>query len=495
MPLNLIEDVWIPVIDSEGNRRIIAPWQMADRNILRPDWPRADLNIACLEFMIGLMFLADPPEDIDDWEDRQKPDPERLRGRLHSFAPAFNLIGDGPLFLQDFEDLGSDAKSPDMLFIDSSGGNTAKNNADLMVHRDRYHGLDLSLAAMALFTFQAHAPAGGAGNRTSMRGGGPMVTLIDPKDGLWSLVWANVPCGEPGKLNDLPWMKPTRVSDHPSKTVEPPQGAKFDVEAFFGMPRRLRLVCEGDIITGVVQKKNGNNYGIWMHPLSPYYRVKAGEQALPVHPRAGSFGYRHFLGVLAQSKDSELAMLAACVAAWEERGFCQGKKADVIVAGWSMDNMKPRDFIHSVHPFLKLSENEALILSGMVEAADKVAVALRSSLATLLLKGEAREAEREVFFRETEPAFLELVERMIDGADVKVGPEWMKVLRAQALGQFDLYALPGMDQRNAQDIKAIVGARKQLGLTLAGYGQMGADVFTALGMAPPASSKKQGKAA
>lgn len=495
MPLNLITDAWIPVIDTAGVRRVIAPWQMADTGILSPDWPRADLNIACLELLIGLVFLADPPEDIDDWEDRQVPDPERLRERLAAFAPAFNLIGDGPLFLQDFEDLESEAKSPDMLFIDSSGGNTAKNNADLMVHRDRYQGLDLPLAAMALFTFQAHAPAGGAGNRTSMRGGGPMVTLVDPKEGLWSLIWANVPYGEAGDLNDLPWMKPTRVSDHPSKTVEPPQGAKFDVEAFFGMPRRLRLVCEEDVITGVVQKKNGNNYGIWMHPLSPYYRVKAGEQALPVHPRAGTFGYRQFLGILAQSKDPELAVRAACVEAWEERGDSLGRKANVIVAGWSMDNMKPRDFIYSVHPFLKLSEGGTHMLFGMVEAADKIAVALRSSLATLLSEGEAREAEREAFFRETEPAFLGLVQKMLDGVDAEVGPEWMKVLRAQALGQFDRHALPGMDQRSAQDIEAIVGARKSLGLTLSGYGKMGADVYAALGMAPPASSKKQGKAA
>lgn len=495
MTLNLINDAWIPVVDIAGARRVIAPWQMADTDILRPDWPRADLNIACLELLIGLVFLADPPEDIDDWEDRQAPDPERLRSRLEPYAPAFNLTGDGPRFLQDFDELDGDARSPDMLFIDSSGGNTAKNNADLMVHRDRYQGLSLPLAAMALFTFQAHAPAGGAGNRTSMRGGGPMVTLIDPKQGLWSLVWANVPFGEAGAMNDLPWMKPTRVSDHPSKTVEPPQGAQFDVEAFFGMPRRLRLMSDGELITGVVQKKNGNNYGVWMHPLSPYYRLKAGEQALPVHPRAGSFGYRQFLGILAQSQNSELAMRAACVADWEERGYSQGRKADVIVAGWSMDNMKPRDFAHSVHPYLKLSETGAQMLAAMVESADKVAVAFRASLAPLLSEGEAREAEREVFYRETEPAFLNLLQRMLDDESAEVGPDWMNALRAQALAQFDRHALPGMDQRTAQDIQAIVGARKSLGLTLSGYGKIGAELFNALNLPVPASTKKKGKAA
>jgi CRISPR system Cascade subunit CasA len=61
MTLNLIEDPWIPVLCEDGTRRVIAPWQMADPGLLRPDWPRPDLNIACCELLIGLVFLADPP--------------------------------------------------------------------------------------------------------------------------------------------------------------------------------------------------------------------------------------------------------------------------------------------------------------------------------------------------------------------------------------------------------------------------------------------------
>src|SRR5690606_13936476 len=126
--------------------------------------------------------------------DRRVPDTARLRESFSRLAPAFNLTGEGPLFLQDLEPLDGTANSPDMLFIDSAGGNTVRNNADLMVRRERYADLDLPLAAMALHTLQGHAPAGGAGNRTSMRCGGPMVTLVDPGTGpLWDLVWANVP--------------------------------------------------------------------------------------------------------------------------------------------------------------------------------------------------------------------------------------------------------------------------------------------------------------
>ena len=57
--------------DRNDERRMIAPWQMADDQLLRLDWPRPDLNLGCLEFLIGLVFLADPPENVEDWEERQ----------------------------------------------------------------------------------------------------------------------------------------------------------------------------------------------------------------------------------------------------------------------------------------------------------------------------------------------------------------------------------------------------------------------------------------
>src|SRR5690606_1323926 len=161
---------------------------------------------------------------------RAAPDPARLRDRLATFAPAFNLLGDGPLFLQDMEPLAGEANPPDMLFIDSAGANTARNNADLMVHRNRYPALDPALAAMALYTFRGFAPSGGAGTRTWMRGGGPLVTLVDPGQGLWPLVWANVPYGQPAAMESLPWMRATRASDKGLETL-PPEGALFGSEA------------------------------------------------------------------------------------------------------------------------------------------------------------------------------------------------------------------------------------------------------------------------
>ena len=49
--LNLITDRWIPVITASGRRRIISPLEMSDLDVLRPDWPRADLDIAYVTSM------------------------------------------------------------------------------------------------------------------------------------------------------------------------------------------------------------------------------------------------------------------------------------------------------------------------------------------------------------------------------------------------------------------------------------------------------------
>jgi CRISPR system Cascade subunit CasA len=493
MPLNLISDAWIPVLDKGGERHVVAPWQLADDRFLRPDWPRADLNIACFELLIGLVFLADPPRDSADWRTRRVPDPDRLRAALAAYGPAFNLTGEGPLFLQDLEPLAGDPSPPDMLFIDSAGANTAKNNADLMVHRGRYAALEPALAAIALFTFQAHAPSGGAGNRTSMRGGGPLLTLVDPGQGLWPLIWANVPHGQPGAMTALPWMRATRVSDMGLETV-PPVGGSFGVEAFFGMPRRLRLVEQDGLISGVVQKPYGTNYAVWMHPLTPYYRQKAGEVPLPVHPRAGTFGYRHWLGVLAEKPSNDaLRERAHVLTLWRDRSRVMRVEGSVLVAGWAMDNMKPRDFTFSVQPMVDLEAEANLMLIGLVEAAEQAALALRNALEPVMAGGEAREGEREAFYTATEAGFRTQFAALKAGQAVgEVAAGWLANLRRQALAQFDALALPGLDQRETDIVQRIVQARRNLQGSFAGYGAYGGKIYEALFLEKPA---KKGKAA
>ncbi|MGR3434004.1 MAG: hypothetical protein ACU0CO_03800 [Shimia sp.] len=65
-----------------------------------------------------------------------------------------------------------------------------------------------------------------------------MVTLLDPPDGLWAMIWANVPDGAPaGRPEVLPWMQPTRTSEEGQQVF--PQEA-YASKAFYGMPRPPR---------------------------------------------------------------------------------------------------------------------------------------------------------------------------------------------------------------------------------------------------------------
>jgi CRISPR system Cascade subunit CasA len=492
MSLNLLNDRWIPVRRSDGGLAVIRPDEIAHPGVVFPDWSRADSNVGCLEFLIGLIRLADPPVDVDDWEARRAPDPARLREKLALLAPAFNLAGKGPLFLQDFESLDGEPGPPDMLFIDSAGDSTAKKNADLMVRRDRYPALDLPTAAMALYLLQAHAPSGGAGNRTSMRGGGPMVTLVDPGTGsLWDLVWANVPYGKPAGPEVLPWMKPTRTSEAKGSETYPQHG--HPAEAFFGMPRRLRLVTEAGRVTGVVQRPYGTNYAGWVHPLTPYYRQKAGGELLPVHPRAGLFGYRNWPGVVAAAPvgKKELSQRGAAVAIYEDRVLSEDRRgASVIVAGWAMDNMKPRDFTFSRQPLLPLEGDAATTLAGMIEAAETFGVALRAALKPVAGEGAALEALREAFFIDTRAGFDAGLNVLLGGGErVVVAADWVAAMERVALRIFDRAALPGLDQRPSQEIEAIIRERNALWANFAGWSKLGCDAYDKLGLVPREKKK------
>lgn len=484
--LNLITDRWISVLDTTGTRRTIAPWEMADPSVVVPDWPRPDLNTACLEFLIGLVRLADPPAHADDWEDRQDPNPDRLRDRLAAFAPAFDLLGEGPRFMQELGGLVGDVRPAGTLFIDSGGEGGA-----LTVREGRYPDLDLPMAAMALYAMQTQAPSGGRGNLTSLRGGGPMTVLVDPDPdrrsagGLWPLIWANVPDGKPASPSVLPWMRRT-VTSETGVQFFPHQGDPAEV--FFGMPRRLWLVAQNDRVTGVIQRPSGTKYVGWRHPLTPYYRQKAGEQPLPVRPRAGVFGYRHWLGIAAE-QGSDLRERPATVEAWQSRG--NGRRAEISVAGWAMENMKARDYIWSRAPLVSLPEERAAFLRDMIEAAEILSAALRGALAPLLAEGEGREAAREEFYVRTQDAFERWVRRLKTIALDEAARGWLDDMRKVALGIFEALALPGLADRTIPAQQQIVAAHRGLTGSFAGYGKLGAKAFGVLNLSPPVRAKEK----
>lgn len=504
MTLNLITDAWIQVVRN-GEAATIRPDQIAEPGVQAPNWPRPDLNLACYELLIGLVYLACPPQGIADWRAR-RPDPEALRKAMAPLAPAFNLTGEGPLFLQDIEPLHGAANRPDILFIDSSGASTAGNNADLMVKRARYDTLDLPTAAMALFTLQSQAPSGGAGNRTSMRGGGPMITLVRPADlgehPLWTTIWANVPDGEAvgaDELDLLPWMRPTKTSEK-GQITDPPEDDFTPPETFFGMPRRIRLVEEAGRVTGVIQRPRGTNYGLWRHPLSPYYALKEGADILPRHPKPGALAYRNWFGISVSAPPGRaaLAYRATSVERYEKRAG-QGR-ANVLVAGWAMANMSPLDFLWSEQPLFDLVPEAARQAEQLAEAANVAASAmvgaLRDALGIASSDGARLAPEREAFYLATEGAFVVALEHLAKRREVDK-TDWMRLVGNQALDQFDVLATDGLADldvvsrdtvsfSNRPTAKRIVMARMRLLASLKGN-----KMHDALGLERPPRQKKK----
>ena len=546
---NLINAAWLPVRRRSGAVEYVPPWLVTDGITKDPfvafAWPRPDFNGAAHEFLIGLLSTAAAPEDDDEWEDwwQSPPAPEVLRQRFSTVAHTFDLDGPGPRFLQDLDPL-EDAENKEIaaLLIDAPGAQTLRNNADLFVKRGGAPVLCRATAAMALFTLSAYAPSGGAGHRTSLRGGGPMTTLIVNEHEnygitLWGRIWPNIESTRqlsgrvveakgPDDLGAVfPWLVSTRTSN-------PKEGGRLTtpsdihpLQVYWGMPRRIRLLFEDAqnrpcsltdtqdsvIVTSYRTRNYGTHYSEgFEHPLSPYYRQKAGTAKLAVHPGPGGISYRLWPGFVVPSND-KLREPAQVIQQWPERSMWRGQTR-FTVFGYDMDNMKARAWIESEMPLWSLSDAasrewlERFILrvtaganavSRLLTGAVKSALCNRPSDAT----GDyGFIAER--FYRETEGAFyaamrdaVALIQNGLDADDptVQARESWVPAMAEAVLRLFDEYApADGLEDRA---MHRHVKARFFLALALGGRGKSGRTLFERdLGIASPepARASKRG---
>lgn len=537
---NLLTNSWLPVLRKQSGQSLIALTQLTyawDTDpVIALDWPRADFRVATLEFLTGLLTTACPPRDANAWADwwEVPPNPTELTAAFAPLAHAFDLDGPGPRFMQDRENLVSAAEPIERLLIEAPGDSTVKKNTDLLVRRGQAASLGRAAAAIALYTFQSWAPAGGAGNRTGLRGGGPMTTFVLPgaEPSLWHLLWANVPLGrtpDPGDLPRIfPWLAPTLTSGT-GRTVTP--GTSHPLQAWWGMPRRIRLdfaPCAPMVpcgLTGVPdsvqvpswrQRPQGANYDKWgdVHPLTPRYRVKPEAEILPLHPQPGGIGYRHWLGlVVSDEVAGPLRIPAPAVVTWRTgraaQAWGKGEQARhmedrLLAAGYDMDNMKARGFVESELPLPVIVDVDArrrvdMLARQLVRAADLVAGLLRRAVrdalfgagATVKMDWELLSAVREQLWNGTEAAFHQALadeaKRPVD-QDAAEPAKWLHRLRSLALDLFDAAAPLGADgatlPRSDEGIRRLMRARRNLGLALSGYGKDGAALFEALSLPP-----------
>ena len=417
---NLLQTPWIPVKRRSGQQQRIAPHALTERleddPVVALDTTRPDFDGTLAQFLIGLLQTACAPPDEDGWLDwwDAAPPPDRLRQAFSAHEAYFNLLGDGARFLQESGLPGKEAVPIGNLLIDAPTGQTLRNNMDVFVKRGGVEGLCLPCAALALLTLQTNAPAGGAGNRTSLRGGGPLTTLLQGAHSLWETIWLNVlpaplllsryPDAPAGDDKIFPWLAPTRVSnaDGPGETT--PADA-HPLQMYWGMPRRILLgepvdtgqpcgICggAGPQIADYTTRPHGVQYeGPWEHPLSPHYFEKEGAPPSPRHPQPGGITYRYWVGLVEPTQDA--LRRPAAVVTYFNQVRCHGLHPTGPVMpqrlwafGYDMDNMKARCWYDAALPLLHLPDSpEGLLalqadIQACVSAVETVAQNVRNCL-------------------------------------------------------------------------------------------------------------------
>ncbi|MGG5811249.1 type I-E CRISPR-associated protein Cse1/CasA [Falsiroseomonas sp. CW058] len=524
-PLNLLTDAWLPVRRRSGRRDLIRPAQIAEvaDPVIDLDWPRADFRIASLEFLIGLLATAAPPEGLDAWLDRwdAPPDPSALDAAFAPLAHAFNLDGEGPRFMQESGDLVSDDKPIQDLLIDAAG------SASMFTRHTRVDALGRHAAAMALFTLQCWAPEGGRGHFTGLRGGGPLSTFVLPgaRPTIWQTVWANVQINADGPPptemlpSVLPWLSPAIGESGPRITT--PENSHV-LQTFWSMPRRIRLNfvhaagphhcpltgVEDTVLVGSWrQRPNGVKYVGWgkMHPLTPHRQDKSSRDYFPLHGQPGGIGYRDWIGLVVATPEG-VQLPASAVSTWRGvRGASvDAKQARLLAAGYDMKSMKARAFVESEMPLPaapSADERDRLdaLASRLVRSANHVAGLLRGAVraalfspgATVKLDAELLSSVRERLWEGTEEGFFALLTERPDDAERR----WLARLREVALRLFD-EAAP-LTAENGGAAPRIGRARRNLIFALTGFGKDGEALFDMLGFAraQPKAKKTKGKAA
>lgn len=402
---NLLREKWLRVRMKNGEPRWIAPYAINDPEGLELAPPRPDFKAALMEWLIGLLqtTFAPSPREWKKWL-VSPPAEEELRQAFAAHEKYFELLGERPRFMQDLtmSDRDQPIRSPIVaLLIEQPGDKTLKDNTDLFIHRGQMQSLCPACAAAALYTLQAFAPSGGKGHRTSMRGGGPLSTLLKGRN-LWESVWLNVlPSGpRPDEMaaapieaelpeQVYPWASPTRTSE--KGEVARPEDL-HPLHTFWSMPRRLLLesapatqpcdLCGRRhelALMSFLSRPYGCNYGpFWQHPLTPY-KLAAGKEPLSIKGQNNSAAYSNWLGlVYGEPKTSTTGAVepARCLRR-EAMKIADDWHCGVGAAGYNMSNMKAVSWCEHVFPIvdvpaeLDVDKDFAPAVYMMVLAADQ----------------------------------------------------------------------------------------------------------------------------
>ncbi|MGL4409727.1 MAG: type I-E CRISPR-associated protein Cse1/CasA [Zoogloea sp.] len=507
--MNLINDPWLQLgwrDGREGPGRLV---DVVDPDVVALLAPRADFRGAMYQWMLGVLQLAFQLEHEEDWQDMWfiPPDKAQLQARLAPWAEFFELAGDGPRFMQDLapgDDFGlKDIR--DLLIDQGSNSNLHFNKPDTI------NGLCPCCAAQALYCLQQNAPSGGVGHRVSMRGGGPLTTLLEPQleagaqPSLWQRLWLNVlpldqllqPGGDLAGLEDqrpariLPWVAPTRTSEKNTGSPTGPVDA-HPLQAYWGMPRRIRLAWESarpgtcdlcgaqteTLLTQYRTKNYGVEYQAWEHPLTPYYHDPK-NKTLPLSAKGqkGGIGYRHWLGLTLGRSDRQPASARLMDYYLNTRGYGLVQsgaplEARVWVFGFDCDNMKARSWYDATLPVLHVLPERLAgvqvdvgsLLEVAHEAARQLHTAVKGAWCDRPKDMNDEPAVPQSLWAATENLFYQQLRQLAaddsPATRAAVFKTWLAGIRATALRLFEDWSVG--EYEKGWDIKRLVDARQRL---------------------------------
>ncbi len=510
--LNLLTDDWLPVRLLDGGEDKIALNEIARADVIDIVAPRADFRGAIYQLLIGLLQTAFAPEDIKTWRQywRSPPDADVLEQAFLPYRKAFVLdapVGE-PAFMQDLTLEQTELEPIEALFFGGPGKNTTKNNEDHFIKRNAISAISPYWTAIALFTYQINTAGGGSGHRVTLRGGGPLTTLLLPKESdetpcLWVKLWMNILTRdqfseihgnhELTEIGDIfPWMRAARTSEKDEKTLP------LDVnplQMYWPMPARIRILwkqkkttCDitGDSVdhctTHMWKKNKGVNYeGNWTHPLTPYNFSK---KNLPISFKGRDIkeGYKNWTQLVMEGKTSDKHTSPALVVSWCYRSKLrwfgeQDEPLRLWSFGYDLASAKAKCWYETVLPVFSLSAEQSADLvdhaKKMSDAAASALDNLKKSLKIALFRDPKNDQNAKKFLSKTpdidanfwtatEPTFYNLLSEIVsnldddDAIDERL-QRWGQELKQQARILFDQYALSSLNEDG--DLMRVVKAR------------------------------------
>lgn len=481
---NLLSAPWLLFRMRDGSTSTLPFSAIVRGDIVDIALPREDFSSAAYQLLVAVLQTAFAPADDMEWGDyfNAPPSEELLQERFRLIEHAFDIDTSGPAFMQDF-DLLEDAKPTTVagLLIDAPGENAIKRNTDHFVKRGVGEVMSPAMAVLALWTLQINAPAGGAGHRVGLRGGGPLTVLVTPGEPdapLWHKLWLNVVNRQVWNYNDpdfqspdvFPWLGPTRTSE--KKGSEVYLHDIHPLQMYWSMPRRIRLIIEDKpavcAISGVqcdrsVRFYRTQNYGInysgnWDHPLTPYRwdpkKPNADELSLKGQP--GGLNYKIWdVLVFSSSKFGQRCSrnVDHYHEIFDELDMDSTIMPRLWVSGFDMDNMKARGWHSAYLPFFTISadqQDDALrTIRELQELTNIMLWHCRSKIKSAWFErpGDAKGDMTFVdtrFWQRTESVFFNVVQQILSDEHYEltslVAQHWLQVMRRICCEIFDEYA-------------------------------------------------------